>query len=67
MKESKVRPFVLDTLRFLTRLGQSRCDVWTLARTAGAGLDFREHSFATRFAKAFRHAATLCGGKPSIF
>jgi len=32
-----VRPFVLYTLRhtFLTRLGQSGCDVWTLARIAG--------------------------------
>jgi integrase len=34
---SKVRPFVLYSLRhtFLTRLGQSGCDVWTLARVAG--------------------------------
>ena len=34
---SKVRPFVLYTLRhtFLTRLGESGCDVWTLARIAG--------------------------------
>jgi integrase len=32
-----VRPFVLYSLRhtFLTRLGQSGCDVWTLARIAG--------------------------------
>jgi integrase len=32
-----VRPFVLYTLRhtFLTRLGESGCDVWTLARIAG--------------------------------
>ena len=32
-----MRPFVLYTLRhtFLTRLGQSGCDVWTLARIAG--------------------------------
>ena len=36
-KLSKVRPFVLYTLRhtFLTRLGASGCDVWTLARIAG--------------------------------
>jgi integrase len=36
-KEKQVRPFVLYTLRhtFLTRLGQSGCDVWTLARIAG--------------------------------
>lgn len=34
---SKVRSFVLYSLRhtFLTRLGQSGCDVWTLARIAG--------------------------------
>jgi integrase len=37
IKTSKVRPFVLYTLRhtFLTRLGESGCDVWTLARIAG--------------------------------
>lgn len=37
LKLSKVRPFVLYSLRhtFLTRLGQSGCDVWTLARVAG--------------------------------
>jgi integrase len=35
--EKPVRPFVLYTLRhtFLTRLGQSGCDPWTLARIAG--------------------------------
>jgi len=34
---AKVRPFVLYDLRhtFLTRLGQSGCDAWTLARIAG--------------------------------
>jgi integrase len=34
---SGVRPFVLYTMRhtFLTRLGQSGCDAWTLARIAG--------------------------------
>ena len=37
IKDSKVRPFVLYTLRhtFLTRLGASGCDAWTLARIAG--------------------------------
>jgi integrase len=37
LRISKVRPFVLYSLRhtFLTRLGQSGCDVWTLARVAG--------------------------------
>jgi integrase len=35
--ESKIRPFVLYSLRhtFLTRLGESGCDAWTLARIAG--------------------------------
>jgi integrase len=37
LKLSNVRPFVLYSLRhtFLTRLGQSGCDVWTLSRIAG--------------------------------
>jgi len=37
LKDSKVRPFVLYSLRhtFLTRLGERGCDVWTLARIAG--------------------------------
>jgi integrase len=36
-EEKQVRPFVLYTLRhtFLTRLGASGCNVWTLARIAG--------------------------------
>jgi integrase len=35
--DKPVRPFVLYDLRhtFLTRLGESGCDVWTLARIAG--------------------------------
>lgn len=37
LKLSKVRPFVLYSLRhsFLTRLGESGCDVWRLAQIAG--------------------------------
>ena len=37
IKLSLVRPFVLYSLRhtFLTRLGESGCDAWTLARIAG--------------------------------
>jgi integrase len=37
LRESKVRPFVLYTFRhtFLTRLGESGCDPWTLARITG--------------------------------
>jgi integrase len=36
-QQKAIRPFVLYSLRhtFLTRLGQSGCDVWTLARIAG--------------------------------
>jgi len=36
-EQKPVRPFVLYSLRhtFLTRLGDSGCDVWTLARIAG--------------------------------
>jgi integrase len=35
--QKPVRPFVLYSLRhtFLARLGESGCDVWTLARIAG--------------------------------
>jgi len=37
LKDSKVTPFVLYSLRhtFLTRLGASGCDAWTLMRIAG--------------------------------
>ena len=37
MKLSKIRPFEVYSIRhtFLTRLGESGCDVWTLARVAG--------------------------------
>lgn len=37
LRPSRVRPFVLYSLRhtFLTRLGESGCDAWTLARIAG--------------------------------
>ncbi|PYP91602.1 MAG: hypothetical protein DMG65_07140 [Candidatus Angelobacter sp. Gp1-AA117] len=37
LRLAKVRPFVLYSLRhtFLTRLGESGCDAWTLARIAG--------------------------------
>src|SRR5262249_2018459 len=37
LKDSKVSPFVIYSFRhtFLTRLGESGCDAWTLARIAG--------------------------------
>ena len=36
-EQKAIRPFVLYSLRhtFLTRLGESGCDAWTLARIAG--------------------------------
>jgi integrase len=37
LKAAKLRPFDVYSIRhtFLTRLGESGCDVWTLARIAG--------------------------------
>jgi integrase len=37
LKAAKLRPFEVYSIRhtFLTRLGESGCDVWTLARVAG--------------------------------
>ena len=37
LKAAKLRPFEVYSIRhtFLTRLGESGCDVWTLARIAG--------------------------------
>ncbi len=37
MRLGKIRPFEVYSIRhtFLTRLGESGCDVWTLARVAG--------------------------------
>jgi integrase len=39
IEATKIRHFVLHSIRhtFLTRLGESGCDVWTLARIAGHG------------------------------
>ena len=49
LRDSKVAPFVIYSLRhtFLTRLGLSGCDVWTLARIAG-------HS-STKMAERYVH------------
>jgi len=37
LQAAKIRPFVIYSFRhtFLTRLGESGCDAWTLARIAG--------------------------------
>jgi len=39
LEGTKIAHFVLHTIRhtFLTQLGESGCDVWTLARIAGHG------------------------------
>lgn len=49
LRDSKISPFVIYSLRhtFLTRLGLSGCDVWTLARIAG-------HS-STKMAERYVH------------
>jgi hypothetical protein len=36
-------------------------------KTTGTALNFGGKDFAPRFAKALKHAVTLCGGKPSAF
>jgi hypothetical protein len=36
-------------------------------KTNRVEIDFTSRSDADRFAKAFRHAIVLCGGKPSVF
>lgn len=66
LRGSNVRPFVLYSLRhaFLTRLGESGCDAWTLARIAG-------HSsvgMSTRYVRPSEDAVLtamerLCGHK----
>ena len=59
IKDSKVRPFVIYSARhtFLTRLGESGCDAWTLARIAGhsnISISTRYvHPSETAVAKAF--------------
>ncbi len=68
LTDSGVRPFVLYSLRhtFLTRLGESGCDVWTLARIAGhssIGMSSRYvHPSADRVLDA---TAILTGGHNS--
>jgi integrase len=59
LKASGVAPFVLYSLRhsFLTRLGESGCDAWTLARIAGhSSIKMSEryvHSSNDAMARAF--------------
>lgn len=63
-----VRPFVLYTLRhtFLTRLGQSGCDVWTLARIAGHSTIGISARYVHPSEDAVLAAITkLCGAAPA--
>jgi integrase len=61
LKASKVRPFVLYSLRhtFLTRLGESGCDAWTLARIAGHS----SVAMSTRYVHPSEDAVLLAVGK----
>jgi len=67
LKSSGVRSFVLYSLRhtFLTRLGESGCDAWTLARIAGHS----SISMSTRYVHpsedAVLNAMTRLGGHNS--
>lgn len=67
LKESKVRPFVLYSLRhtFLTRLGESGCDVWTLARIAGHSNIAISQRYVHPSEDAFLSAMSRLGGHNS--
>jgi len=64
IKDSKVRPFVLYSLRhtFLTRLGESGCDVWTLARIAGHNSIAMSSRYVHPSANRVLDAMALLGG-----
>ena len=64
IKDSKVRPFVLYSLRhtFLTRLGESGCDVWTLARIAGHSSIAMSSRYVHPSADRVLDAMALLGG-----
>ena len=64
IKDSKVRPFVLYSLRhtFLTRLGESGCDVWTLARIAGHSSIAMSSRYVHPSADKVLDAMALLGG-----
>jgi integrase len=67
LKDSKVRPFVLYSLRhtFLTRLGESGCDVWTLARIAGHSSIAMSSRYVHQSADKVLDAMALLGGHNS--
>jgi integrase len=64
LEDSKVRPFVLYSLRhtFLTRLGESGCDVWTLARIAGHSSIAMSSRYVHPSADKVLDAMALLGG-----
>lgn len=59
-----MRPFVLYSLRhmFLTRLGESCCDVWTLARIAGHNSIAMSRRYVHPSADKVLDAMALIGG-----
>jgi integrase len=65
--ESAVRPFLLYDLRhtFLTRLGTSGCDAWTLARLAGhASIAMSARYVHASDQSTFNAIARLSGTEP---
>jgi len=67
LRDSRVRPFVLYSLRhtFLTRLGESGCDVWTLARIAGHSSIAMSSRYVHPSADKVLDAMALLGGHNS--
>jgi site-specific recombinase XerD len=67
LKLSKVRAFEVYSIRhtFLTRLGESGCDVWTLARIAGHSNIKMSQRYVHPSEEAVRNAFTKLGGHNS--
>jgi hypothetical protein len=42
-------------------------DAYYQGKTFEEGMGIDDLKYAARFEKAFRHAVTLCGGRPSVF
>jgi len=64
LKASKVRAFEVYSIRhtFLTRLGESGCDVWTLARIAGHSNIKMSQRYVHPSADAVLNAVSQLGG-----
>jgi hypothetical protein len=67
IKDSKVRPFVVYSARhtFLSRLGKSGCDAWTLARIAGHSNISISMRYVHPSSEAVHKAMTNLGGHNS--